>query len=183
MIEELVAFTSTHLAMVTFLMPWKKIVETTIAEPKVDTTVLWTIWDMNNVDKWYYKTMNATSTMPVEDESLSTMVIVFLTLLVVSLALSISKWALVTFYNAIDPNVTSVVDFLSWGTVLSLLITMVISQSDFDKAWAFNYHEIYEPEHTADTDAMFLPIGVVAVHLAILSYFVGNDIMERLKEQ
>lgn len=167
MIEELVAFTSTHLAMVTLLMPWKKIVTGTGEDA---STGLVTIWTMLEVDEWPYMDGGV---MKIND-TLPTMVILLLTFSVLALALSIGAWGLRTFYKTIDPNVTSIVDFLTWGCVLSTLIVMVVSQSDFDASWAKTFPD-------ADTDKMFLPLGVVCVHLAMLSYFVGKDIMDRLK--
>lgn len=177
MIDELVAFTSTHLAMVTLLMPWKKIVLKDTVDDEVYNK-LWTLWDMMNVEKWYYKMSGGTPNVEVEDESLGTMTLVFLVLVFMSLALAIVKWGIVTFFSAMNPDVTSVVDFLSWGTVLSLLITMVVSQADFDASFAHHYRQ----QADTDTDKMFLSLGVVVIHLAVLSYFVGKDVMDRLKQ-
>lgn len=163
MIQELATFTSTHLAMVTLLMPWKKIVM-----KSNDTAVLWTIWDMLNLDKWPYAEGK-------DDDSLLTMTKLFLSLTVVLLAMTILSFALVVVFPSLDPNVYSIVDFLTWGLVIGLLVCMITSQSDFDASWAYQYGNTY------DTDKMFLPIGVLAVHLAMSSFFVGKDLWERMR--
>lgn len=182
MIEELVAFTSTHLAMVTFLMPWKKIVETNIVTTNVTTTKLFSLFDMMEVDKWYYKMSTTVPPVPLDDESLTTMVTTIICLAIISLLFSIVSFGLRTFYPAIDPNIHSIVDFTSWGTVLALLVVSLISQGDFDASWAFGYRAGLGLDHTADTDKMFLSVGVIVIHLLMLSYFVGKDIMDRIKE-
>jgi hypothetical protein len=180
MIEELVAFTSTHLAMVTLLMPWKKIVVTDEnVDPHTKENVLKTLWDMFNLDKWGYKMDGSTV---LYDDSLPTMVNVFLSMSVVILAMAILGFGLRLLYPSLDPNIFSVVDFINWGLILGLLVTMLISQSDFDESWKFQYRSgAIGSGFTADTDKMFLPLGVVVVHLAMSSYFVGKDIIDRLR--
>lgn len=169
MLEELAAFTSTHLAMVGLLMPWKKIVT-----KDGNTTILLTIWDMLNTEKWPIK-VNMVETY---DESLETMTNTFLALSVVLLAMTIVGFALLIAFPSLDPNIVSIVDFLTWGLILGLLVCMLISQKDFDASWDHQYNanaDMY------DVDKMFLPIGVVVVHLALSSFFVGKDIWERLR--
>lgn len=182
MIEELVAFTSTHLAMITLLMPWKKILVTDSAPTTpVSVTVLHTLWDMMNVDKWYHKMSTDTVPVPVENTDLHSSVVILVTLSVMSLFFSVSGYGIRTILPAADTNIISIVDFLHWGTVLSLLVMALVDQADFDEAWAFSYRPGLPGEITADTDKMFLSVGVIAVHIVVLSYVVGKDIYDRIK--
>lgn len=177
MIEELVAFTSTHLAMVTFLMPWKKL---TTGEGDDLEVHLWTLFDMFNKKEWVYMDKSVDPAVAKVDDSLPTMVKVLLSLAVVSLFLSIVAFVLRSFYQTVDANVHSIVDFLSWGSVLGLLIVSVISQSDFDRS--FDKHYRTAPADVIDSEKMFLSLGVIAVHISVHTFGVGKDIYDRLKQ-
>lgn len=170
MIEEFVAFISTHLAITTWLMPWKKIVTGTGDNKQIS---LMTIWDLLHIKEWPYMD----GMVMKYDETLHTVVILLLTFCVITFALAGFGWILRTFFKTIDPNVNSIVDFLTWGCVLSTLIVMVVFQSDFDASFKKQLSDF----PNTDTDIMFLPIAVLGVHIALLSYFVGKDIMDRLK--
>jgi hypothetical protein len=173
MIEELVTFTSTHLAMVTFLMPWKKL---TTGEGDDLEVHLWTLFDMFNKKEWVYMDNGVAKV----DESLPGIVTALLSLAVVSLFLSIVAFVLRSFYQTVDSNVHSIVDFLSWGSVLGLLIVSVLYQSDFDRS--FDKHYRTAPADVIDSEKMFLSLGVIAVHISVHTFGVGKDVWDRLKQ-
>jgi hypothetical protein len=183
MIEELVAFTSTHLAMVTLLMPWKKIVEIkTVGTAHVGTNILLSLFDMNNVAKWG-KSMSPGNAEPeLFNDDLPGTVHVLIGLAAAVLLMSIVSFVLRLMYNTLDPNVFSVIDFVNWGLTLGLLTVTLVNQGDFDESWKHDYRVGNVPADIgADTDKMFLSVGVIAVHLLMTTFFVGKDIMERLK--
>lgn len=183
MIEELVSFTSTHLAMVTLLMPWKKIVETTTVGTVVTTNnVLHSLFDMANIEKWGYKMSTASPPVELFNADLPGDVHMLIGLASTVVFMAIVSFVLRLMYNTLDPNVFSVVDFISWGATLGLLVVTLTTQSDFDASWKHDYRAgKVGTTLTADTDKMFLSVGVIAVHLTMQTYFVGKDIMERLK--
>ena len=133
MIEQLLAFLTTHLSIVALLMPWKQLVIT----DKTDTTVPaenlnYHLWDLVEKDKWFYKMSTDVVPVPVEDPSLCTISMVFLVFCIMSLLLTITGYGMRTFFPTTDPNIASIVDFSSWGVAMCLFLTMVSTQGDFD---------------------------------------------------
>lgn len=182
MLDQLMGFVSTHLALTTLLMPWKQIVTTTIATGKQEEVIDIYIWDMLRQENWFYKMSTDATPVPVSDDSLCNMVMVMFIMAVVSIILTIITYGIRTFFPTVDSNVSSVVDFASWVTLVSLFFCFMLSQADFDASWAFGYRAGLGLPVTADTEKMFLPIGIVVLHLIMLSYYVGYDIKDRLKK-
>lgn len=187
MIEELVVFTSTHLAMITLLMPWKKIVVVNTVGTNVTTTTttntLMTLFDMNNVAKWGDGISTGDNEMELYNDDLPGTVTMFIGLAAAILFMSIVSFVTRLMYKTVDANVLSVIDFVSWGVTLGLLVMALTEQGDFDVSWKHQWRIGGKgiTGDVVDTDKMFLSVGVITVHLIMNSVFVGKDIYERLK--
>ena len=155
MYELFVAFLSTHLAMVTYLMPWKKIITAS------GEHVLYTLWDANNIETWV-------------NTDLPSSVHTIIGLTTAVLAVSVLTYILRQFYAALNPDIYSVLDLTNWGLILGVLVVTLTCQADFDTEFALKYPG-------GDTNKLFLTIAIISVHLLLITLFVAKDLYERMQ--
>lgn len=145
--EILLEFLSTHLAMVSLLMPWKRTSIGTVNH-------LWTLFDMINVDTWKVGMVDGVA---VYDDDLGTKTNVFIGLAVTVLVSSIISFAA----SVLHPRETGIrlsLSFVNFVLGVVLLSLVVAFQEDFDK-----YFKVLGGGDTAyDSEQMFLSVGVLA---------------------
>lgn len=157
--EILVDFLNTHLAMVAFLMPWKR-VTTTVAT--VEHHSLWSLFDMLNVDQWMIATGKT-------DDSLETKTHTFIGLVVTLLVCCIISFGSSVFY----PNESGIrfgLDFINFSLGTVLLILAITFQGDFDAYW--KHAAGGDPK--VDYEQMFLVVGVLAGQIFLSLVGLGD---------
>lgn len=145
--EILVDFLNTHLAMVAFLMPWKRV---TITVATVEHHSLYTLFDMLNIDQWVIAAGET-------DDSLETKTHAFIGLAVALLVCCILSFVSSVFY-ANESGIRFGLDFVNFSLGTVLLILAIRFQSDFDAY--IEYAAGGDP--SVDYEQMFLVVGVLA---------------------
>lgn len=171
MIENIILFLNTHLALLTLLMPWKSIPITYIVTNDSETW-LYSLWNMFYMPNW---PLNANQ---VEDESLSTGVNWFIGLLCVMLLLSLTALAMNTvLVDHKHPYVFTIVNLLNFLVSVGLGVFVLVSQKSFDDSFA---HIMETYKHLLvigeyDTRKMFFSITPIFFFSLCVLYLVVND--------
>lgn len=168
--ETLLDFLNTHLAMVAFLMPWKKItVDVGTGAALVSTNHLWTLFDFLNVDKWM---VGAGKT----DDSLTTKTHTLIALSVTLLFTCILSFASGLFY-AKDTGVRFGLDFVNFSLGAVLLVLAITFQTDFDAFW--KHAASSDPAGTkTDYEQMFMVIGILTGQVFLSLVSMGDKFAE-----
>jgi hypothetical protein len=175
MYEELAAFTTTHLTMITLLMPWKKVVHTTTVGTEVTkVNYLFTLWDMLNREDF----ISMVDGVATDDTSLATIIHVIIGLLGTLLFFSVGSFVVKQYTKFGNADLFLAVDFVNWGLILSVLVLALTNQTDYDAV----AEKDVSSSAAYDTDKMFLSIGVLAVQLTISTVFVGKSLMDKFKK-
>lgn len=176
-------FLNTHLAMVAFLMPWKKLVDTTTDETKTKTVIhLITLFDMIHYDpkKWMIA-MNDV------DDTLQDKAHILLGIAVALLFITIVGFSAVLYYPR-EVTYRFWVDVVSLILGTTLLILAVTFQSDFDAHWKYYSSngnggpELLMDGYERDYKQAFLVIGVLAGQIVLSLGLIGDKLKEVLEK-
>jgi hypothetical protein len=177
--EIVINFLNTHLAMVAFLMPWKRVSIEEKATGEVSHH-LWTLFDLIHMkkDEWVIGMNNEL------DESLHAKSLSFLGVSVSLLFVTIVAMLANVFYpREIVPRFTNDVVAFLIGT--TLLVLCVAFQSDFDAYWSYA-SKSYNAEYTYDWEQDFLVIGIIVGQLVLtLALLVDKygDFMKQCRQR
>jgi hypothetical protein len=169
--EVAVDFLNTHLAMVVFLMPWKRITVTAGGESQ---NGLFSLFNFLNIDPWVVG-------MDTVDDTLVTKTHTFIGLSVVLLVSCILSFATSVFY-AKDVGVRFGLDFINFALGSVILILAVTFQSDFDAYWKF-ISDNAPSGAVVDYEQMFLVVGVLVGQIVLSLLCMADkfkDVYEKL---
>lgn len=168
--EVVVDFLNTHLAMVMFLMPWKRITTTVgTGADAVSTNTLYTLFDFLNIDKWMVGAGKY-------DDGLVTKTHAFIGLSVVLLLSCIMSFGTVVFYTR-ESTMRFGLDFINFSLGSVILILAITFQADFDAYW--KHAASSDPMGTVtDYEQVFLVVGVAAVQVFLSLVCMGDKFKE-----
>lgn len=159
--EILLDFLNTHLAMVAFLMPWKRVTTTTNT---IKHHQLWSLFNMLNIDQWQIAVDKF-------DDSLESKTHIFIGLVVGLLVCCIFSFILSTFF----PNMLRIrfgLDFINFSLGTILLILAIAFQNDFDAYWKYSAMN----NINVDYEEMFLVIGILAGQIFLSLVSIGDKL-------
>lgn len=182
--EVFLNFLNTHLAMAAFLMPWKKLVDTSADKTKYVTHLI-TLFDMFDHDPDW---MVAAGT---PDSTLEGKVHVLLGMTIGLLIVTIVGFAAALYYprETVSKFGIDLVGLIMGSVTLILALTF---QPDFDKAWKFysvapgsgsptNQNTLLSG-YERDYEQMFLVVGVLVGQIVLSLGLAGDKLKEVLEK-